>query len=593
MNKTFIDSAPRVTKGYQGFPLDHLVNFTSVCGYVIPVFKQILDPGDKVTIKTLLRTRTQPFTKPAMATIIERIEWFAVPIEQLYKAFSPKFFGVNDVETDMYPQTFQDDRLPYIPLQTINNWMRSLPTTFEAQAAVPTSLPTFSEAKRLCDALGYPMKLGLSTTDGDGNDKEWAHSVSALFPAAYQKIWYDHYRLTDRVVNDPAAYNLDSFYNSTLVSNTNERLHKLLRLRKRPYQRDYFTSMDTSPLFGIGSVNSSSIDLGQVNQWLSGLATVNTGSPLQSSNFPNGGVLGPENGNPTQVRIGTSLAGSGTANQGQLNQVLSTVSPANLRSLFAVEKLLQVTRKAKKHYDKQVLAHFGVSVPKGLAGECFKLGTHEQYIQIGDVTATATVDGGSALGQLAGTGASKGSSKPIHFEAKCHCILMGVYSAEPLMNYPNTGLDRLNTMVRTSDFYKSEFDDLGQQPIFRFELFDNARDVVMNPTEFDEVIGWQDRYSQLKAAYNRSFAGCATQYFKEWSLNRNINENTYASTSFFEVWPTDINNILQVPFTGAIPPITSEVVNEAVYAEDYFISQLYLDVVKVSKKSIHGTPNLG
>ena len=189
-------------QGYQGFPMDNLANFTSVCGYLYPVYWDILEPGDKVDLQTLLRTRTQPFAKPAMATIHERIEWFAVPIDQIFRPFKTKFYGINDVETDLLPTTGYNSTLPFIKLDTIGKFLNLCPTSLESQASIAgvsgQTVPTFGEAKRLCDCFGLPMSLGEVMVDG----KTFGGSVSALPFAAYQKIYYDHYRITDRELND-------------------------------------------------------------------------------------------------------------------------------------------------------------------------------------------------------------------------------------------------------------------------------------------------------------------------------------------------------------------------------------------------------
>lgn len=59
-------------------------------------------------------------------------------------------------------------------------------------------------------------------------------------------------------------------------------------------------------------------------------------------------------------------------------------------------------------------------------------------------------------------------------------------------------------MTNASQWYKSEFDSLGAQPVFAYELYDYPFDPSAPTTSTDQIIGWQDRYSQLKAAYNRS-----------------------------------------------------------------------------------------
>lgn len=568
--------------GYSAFAQDHLANFTSVAGYLIPVYWDFLDPGDKVTLKTLLRTKTAPLSTPAMATCIERIEWFAVPIEQLYKPFSAKFYGINDVSTDLLPTNGYDDYLPYISQQNLSLQLDALPTSFESQAQIPSDVPTYAEAKRLCDALGVTQLTGRNVDIITG-------SVSALPFAAYQKIYFDHYRLTDREENDPQAYNLDSFVGATggysALVGEQARIRKLIMLRKRPYMRDYFTSMYTSPLMGSEDVNASGNDLGNISQWLSGLSRVGTGVPDVTTQLPDGGSLSEVSSNVTNVG-NFGVLSSSSAN---LNRAVSMLNPANIRSLFAVEKLLEVTRRAKKHYDAQTLAHFGVDVPEGLAGECLKIGTHEQYIQIGDVISTSDTLGqdGASLGARAGLGNSEGQSKDFHFEAKCHCVLMAIYSCEPVVNVVNYGTDRRLRMTCASDFYKSEFDNLGMQPVFRYELRQNGYNSTSVTESVDnDVIGWQPRYQQLKSRYNRSFAGCATSFFSDWSLNReNLSDLGAFSRNFFYVWPTDLNGILLTRYQGNLDASN-------MYSEDYLINQIYFDITKASKKSIYGVPNL-
>lgn len=587
MNKVFTEPKYQNKQGYQGFPMDNLANFTSVAGYLYPLYMDILDPGDKVTIDNIMRSRTQPLTKPAMCTCIERMEWFAVPIDQLYKPFSTKFYGISDVSSDLLPQTGYSDTLPFVSLSDLHTFLLSRPTTFASQALIPVSTPTQSEVKRLCDCFGYGNAIGDSSVTISATNV-FGPSVSALFPAAYQKIYYDHYRLTDWESNDVEAYNLDSFNTNMAINNTN-RLNKLYTLHKRPYQRDYFTSMKPSPLVGSADPSMAGVDLGKVNQWLSGLSGVSTSVPLANHALGLGGSTQGSTSKPTQVRIPHS-AGSTQATFANVSIALGAVNPANIRSMFAVEKLLEVTRRAKKHYDMQTLAHFGVEVPKGLAGECFKLGTFESYIQVGEVVSTADTvssSNGSSLGTLAGRASSNNADNrrdKIHFEAKCHCILMGIYSVEPVVNYREDGCQRINTMTSTTDFYKPEFDNLGEQPVFRYELINDAFD-PSSGTPYTDVLGWQKRYQQLKAKYNRSFGGVVSQYFKEWALNRHPISSTSFSRNFFQVWPTDMNNILQVPFTGSLTAGTC-------YSQDYFINQVYFDVKKTSKKSVFGVPNL-
>lgn len=585
MNKVFSLPTYQNKQGYSGFPMDHLINFTSVCGYLIPVYTDILSPGDKVNIDTIMRSNTQPLSKPAMATCIERVEWFAVPIDQLYKPFSTKFYGISDVSSDLLPETGYNDTLPYISEQNLHNFLKGLTPGFDPTIEEP-NVPSFSEAKRLCDALGYTKYLG---KPADPDSFDFNGSVSAIIPAAYQKIYYDHYRLTEWEANNVKAYNLDSYNQNMNVTQT-DRLKFLFKLHRRPYQKDYFTSMLPSPLVGSSSVSMSGVDLTKVSQWLTGLSQLMTGVPTSPSLATSqSGTTILNTSKPSSVGFKRMVSSQTLAGlQATAADLSSAINPANIRSMFAVEKLLQVTRRAKKHYDMQTLAHFGIEVPKGLSGECFKLGTFESYISIGDVVSTAA-SGDDPLGSLAGRGSSSNSSKrrdPINFEAKCHCVLMAIYSVEPIVNYVNEGTMRINRMTSASDFYKPEFDNLGEQPVFAYEITDKEYDQA-DPGDYDPyyVSGWQKRYQQLKSKFNRSFAGVTTSFFSEWALNRASSLYGIVGRNYFQVWPTDMNNILDYQYTG------DETYSD-MYSQDYLINQIYFNVSKSSKMSVHGVPSL-
>lgn len=70
--------------------------------------------------------------------------------------------------------------------------------------------------------------------------------------------------------------------------------------------------------------------------------------------------------------------------------------------------------------------------------------------------------------------------------------------------------------------------------------------------------------------------------FPKWSLNRHsIGSGSALSRNFFYVWPTDLNDILLTKYLGVES-------SSNLYTWDYFINQIYFDVVKSSKKSLYG-----
>lgn len=157
---------------------------------------------------------------------------------------------------------------------------------------------------------------------------------------------------------------------------------------------------------------------------------------------------------------------------------------------------MKITARAGKHYDDQVLAHFGFKVPKGYAHEVVHLGTHHQQIHIGEVISTASTGTGE-IGELAGKGYGKEINQIVdNFVAPCHGYVMAVYSCAPRVLYIG-GIDRIHTMVNRYDWFLPAIDNLGMQPLFEFEY------TALGPTPTNRI-GWQLRYFQMKNKKDRA-----------------------------------------------------------------------------------------
>ena len=50
--------------GYNGFDMGHSLKFSSTVGELLPVYYDILQPGDKVSLKSTIKTRTMPLESP-------------------------------------------------------------------------------------------------------------------------------------------------------------------------------------------------------------------------------------------------------------------------------------------------------------------------------------------------------------------------------------------------------------------------------------------------------------------------------------------------------------------------------------------------
>lgn len=565
--------------GYSGFNMSNLLKFSSTTGELLPVYYDILQPGDKVNLKSTIRTRTMPLASPAMTSLTEHVDWFFVPIEQLYSAFGAFYYGVQDIRSSLMTTDIAK-KLPTIEIEDIfqlcqtlyQNAGRRFPDNFEDVFGLKVS------ALRLADCLGFPLSRWLSkareAADITQGGNLYSLGLTPLLLCAYQKIYMDYYRLSDREANDPAYYNLDKWYDRGSVRS----FDMMFKMRYRPYKKDFFTNIQISPIFG----EQNSVSIAQnfnptaVRQWL---------EPTIAQGNPNGSMYGTtvdSHSNSEATTVHSSKWTQSVPNVGSL----SYISAAQMRTTFAIDKLLEITRRAGKHYDKQTLAHFGVDVPDGISGECTYIGSSHSKINIGDVIATAET-AEAPLGQLAGKGYGFGESDNMQYEAKCHGVLMAIYSCVPDVDYTNNMVDKLNSLAYRQDWYIPEYENLGMQPLFGYQC--DACDPLL-PTS--ARVGWQYRYSELKQKYN-VVRGALADSLHYWSTQRTMKGNKLKD---FLVSPWFLDDIMLVGYTPsdniAIDTIASEDHLVHLYDRDPLVHEMYFDVKKASKMSTYGLPNL-
>lgn len=607
----------RDQQGYNGFPLRSSIQFSSALGQLLPIWWHPLDPGDKVKINTALVTRTQPVNSAAMIDIHEHLDWFFVPLQNLYKWFEDVFFGINDVHSSIIePSSLNSTLFPFWTVQDLRDYVVN--NHFYAEGDSPSWPETVADdiagqsrlagIFRIMECLGYDV---VRMYEGGLPDSSGYLPARSLWSAvAYQAIYYSHYRLSDFVVNKPKAYNLDRFYNNPHVDgiSDSEEFGDFFELHYRPIKQDYFHAFRPAPLFGGSSLNSLgtygvNFDSVRLGDYLADYALQQSGIAINEGGLNDFPVLdGSDQDSTRPTGVNSSNNGFG-------------ISTAQIRGAFAYEKLLEVTRRAGKHIDAQTLAHFGVKMPEGIAGEPIFLGSNDSTFHISDVISSADTES-APLGEIAGKGYNRAGSGTIKFEAKCHGILMCIYSSDTDLHYTPTNVDELNTMVSPYRFYHPEFDDLGQQPIFEYQ--GNIRyDWQVNMANVNNSIrGWTYRYWAQKMKYNRAI-GSFYGGMSHWTVSRqgfltsSIANQTSSDISNLIVRPDYLNDIMLANFSSRVYPYetasggiipdgqqnpssagTQMKWREDLYGYDPMIHDLYVDCSLVSKKSTYGLPHL-
>lgn len=539
-----------------GFDLSQRVIFNSPAGALLPFFSRELSPGDSVDVSTENFIRTQPLNSAAFARLTQHVEYFFVPLHQLWSYFDQFITGVQDLHSvqngtstslsaNQCPTT-----LPYLDLKKCVNGLD------------PTRNDTFgySRAKnmrRLLPLLGYGDYDGVAASTASLSSLP----VNPFRLMAYQKIFNDYYRLSDFEESDPWSFNCD-YINPFAPSvnydlkNANPYWERLFRLHYRAYKKDYFTAIKPSAQYTPAAISS-------INSYIGVQPQFGDSHSVDS-------LSDKDQNNSTFFKANNNT----TTNQ-------SSISVASIRNAFALDRLCRITTQAGKNFRDQMRAHYGINTKDYRDHSVMFLGSQSQPIQIGEVVSTANTaspTGGSALGRIAGQGSSamQANDGHIRYTASENGILMGIYSIVPEADYcSNFPIDKFNRKFVPADYYKPEFDELGYQPLYQSEIMTakSYRDVQLN-----SAIAWQPRYMEYKTCADR-VCGEMARTLKIWSIPRNLDDSVYDNISSLYINPNITNTISALNYN---PDETA----------DLFICNSLVHCIKMSSMGVSGLPNL-
>lgn len=608
-----IDSHPefRARLGRNVHNLSHDLTITCTTGHLLPVFFDYLNPGESVKIAAPFELRTMPMQAAAMVNIRCHMEYFFVPMQLLYSAFGNTFYGVTDNFSSLYPvQGVIKNTLPLVDVGYIFGYARTRGNN------IYTGERCWQSMYRLADLLQYDLQ------DFWSNGTSGASVFNPIvFPAnylAYNAIYQHYYRLDTRETFKNRLFNVDWLYNQG-TAGPNQLSTNVFDLKCRPMSDDYFTSAKVSPIVDALNV-SGGIPFGSdqrvSSDWLSRGSTQN-GDILKSGSRGDNSVI--YDGSPTNVDYSPyEDSGKFFANFGfaAYNQETSEngldINTANIRAMFANEKYYSILGRAKKNYDDQTLAHFGVKVPKDIKHDISFFGHDVLPIKIGEVISTSGTES-TSLGEIAGKGYAYANKNFHTFKAPVHGVVMCIFSVVPEIKYSKHGCSRINWLRDANDFYRPEFDNLGMQPIFNQEVGIGAAGSTQYAAR---ILGWQYRYEQYKRRFNRT-----TTIFNEynmlnpstvingnlssWSVSRQPYNGYYHSPShdvftpnaesysLFVHQPDDLDSVMLVAYNKQIDqPVNFEVDRGDAYLYDPFVVDFHFDIKKLSSMSDKSLPKL-
>lgn len=584
--------------------LSHSFGFTATCAHLLPVFHTLIDAGDTIQLKYDFNLRTQPLLAAAMEDIDVHTEYFFVPMFLLYQPFGSIYYGINDeFSSNIDDADLAADGVNF-PVWDFSDYLSDLRGTGTvrqyAQNGVVIGETTNQMAYRLLDHFGFNVANNMFNSSA-GN----AGMNPNVFPyqfLAYHCIYQYYYRLDTREKFSNYLFNWDKFVGSasTPVSHLQYATELLFRLHYRPIASDYFSDVKVSPIVDVLNLSDKQL-LPVVNQWLSRSSLTNSSS-LSVPVIGSGSVgvnNGTTNGNTSpndpyllpnqlvQTNFGFNRSVVSVSNNTIANGL--DINTANIRAIFANEKLWSVTGRAKKHYDDQTFAHFGFKVPHDVKHEISVFGHDVSQIHIGEVISTAQTDQAD-LGSIAGKGYARSNSKVHTFKAPCHGVVMVLFSITPRYKYYQT-IGKYNVLANRFDLPIPEYDHLGMQPLFGYEVVPDSS----NP--WTDIYGWQYRYEQFKRRYNRVSQAFGSGSLSSWMLGfrpyrtGQLNSANTSSYIDFIYRPTDLNQLFLLGYKLDWDVAWNTSANR-IYDNDPFIVDSYVSAKLNSWMSDYSLPRL-
>lgn len=540
------------------FNLSYESKLTLNMGELVPIMCMPVVPGDKFRVKTESLVHLAPLVAPMMHRVNVFTHYFFVPNRLVWNQWE-----------DFITKGVDGEDVPIFPKITLG----------QSTAAFVLNQGYFNDST-LWDYLGLPSIKSIGTTNGRSPSPNSVavpdqFQVSALPFRAYQMIYNEYYR--DQNLTDEIAISLDSGN----ISDQNS-LVDLLSLRRRAWEKDYFTSAlpwlqrgpeVTVPVQGAGG----SMDVVYERQ----TSARQLWKDSSGRDFENGtayesiySVQDPERlDEAVLIARGTGGAANNRSPELDPNGTLKVnvdemgININDLRTSNALQRWFERNARGGSRYIEQILSHFGVRSSDARLQRPQFLGGGRMPISVSEVLQTSSTDETSPQANMAGHGISAGINNGFKHYFEEHGYIIGIMSITPRSGYQQ-GVPRDFTKFDNMDFYFPEFAHLSEQEIKNQELF------VTNDNSYNEgTFGYTPRYAEYK--YHQSEAhGDFRGNLSFWHLNRIFEDRPNLNTTFVECNPS--NRVFA----------TSET------EDDKFWVQMYQDIRALRLMPKYGTPML-
>lgn len=599
-----------------GFDLSNRVCFTSKAGELLPVFWDIVYPGDSFKIKTQLFTRTQPLNTAAYTRIREYLDFYFVPLRLINKNLPTALMQMQDnpvQATGLSSNKVVTTDIPWIPIGLPSNDYASLTglAFLRKDSSIVENLLGFDSitmSAKLLMYLRYGSFLPSGTIDAqkslglsDSLDLRSSEtpttgytSMHILPLAAYQKVYADFFRFTQWEKNQPYTYNFDWYSGgNVLAALTSATLAKkyysddnLFTLRYANWPKDMFMGvMPDSQLGEVSIVDAS----GSEGTFPVGLLDVNNGT-LRAGLLARSGSS-PSDHSALEMQTSSTLSANTTYGvyAQRASGLASSFTILQLRMSEAVQKYREVSQFADQDARGQIMAHFGVSLSPVLSDKCVYLGGSSSNIDLSEVVNTNIT--GDNVAEIAGKGVGTGQGS-FSGQFDEYGIIIGIYHNVPLLDYVVTGQPQNLLYTNTADLPFPEFDSIGMQTL-QFGRFVNSKSISWTSGVDYRVqtMGYLPRFFDVKTRYDEVLGAFRStlknwvapldpSYVSQWLKSSVTSSGALAlnlNYGFFKVNPCVLDSIFNVKCDSTIDT-------------DQFLTALYMDIKAVRNFDYDGMP---
>lgn len=543
------------------FNLSYENKLTMNMGELVPIMCMPIVPGDKFRVNTEALVRLAPLVAPMMHRVNVYTHYFFVPNRLVWNEWEDFITkGIDGEDKPVFPYLDVSDSYSVVSNESV---FRDLFT--DSSLWDYLGLPTLSGV----GSKSYNVPNGVVLPNG--------FKVSQLPFRAYQLIYNEFYR--DQNLTE--AVNVPVGSGGTLITG---QYQSLLTLRRRAWEKDYFTS--ALPWLQRGPEVTVPINGGQtgldVYYQSPGANKGQIWRDQLGRNWDIGATYDPTliaypGQQPNQGQYVATKSG-GTANDNRAPELDPNgtfkvdvdemgISIQDLRTSNALQRWFERNARGGSRYIEQILAHFGVRSSDARLQRPQFLGGGKMPVAVSEVLQTSSTDETSPQANMAGHGISAGVNNGFRHYFEEHGYVIGLMSIMPRTGYQQ-GVPRDFTKFDNMDFYFPEFAHLSEQEIKNQELY-----VSNDPAYNEGTFGYTPRYAEYK--YHESEAhGDFRGNMAFWHLNRIFSEKPNLNTTFVECNPS--NRVFATSQTR----------------DDKFWVQIYQDVKALRLMPKYGTPML-